>query len=136
MDELSKADLAYAPPYSPAMDNVITASDVVRNKLDGIAVGVSPAEVKRKIDAGEPLLLLDVRSPAEVRQVAIPGAVNIPLGALRGRLEDLPRDRPVVCFCKISLRGYEAALILQAAGYADVRVLDGGLVTWPYALDK
>jgi len=131
MDDLSKADLAYAPPYSPAMDNVITASDVVRNKMDGIAVGMSPVEVKRKIDAGEPLLLLDVRSPAEVRQVAIPGAVNIPLGVLRERLHELPRDREIVCFCKISLRGYEAALIACAAG-CDAKFLDGGVAMWPY----
>lgn len=131
MDALSKVDLAYAPPYSPAMDNVITASDVVRNKLDGIAVGVSAAEVKRKIDAGEDVLLLDVRSPAEVQQVAIPGAVNIPLGVLRQRLDELPRDREIVCFCKISLRGYEAALIANAAG-CDAKFLDGGVVMWPY----
>jgi len=131
MDALSKVDLAYAPPYAPAMDNVITASDVVRNKLDGVAVGLSPAEVKRRLDAGEDLLLLDVRSPAEVQQVAIPEAVNIPLGALRQRLGELPRDREIVCFCKISLRGYEAALILNEAG-CDASFMDGGVVMWPY----
>jgi rhodanese-related sulfurtransferase len=113
------------------MDNVITASDVVRNKMDGVAVGVSPAEVKRKIDAGEPLLLLDVRSPAEVQQVAIPGAVNIPICVLRERVGELPRDREIVCFCKISLRGYEAALIAGAAG-CDAKFLDGGVTMWPY----
>jgi NADPH-dependent 2,4-dienoyl-CoA reductase/sulfur reductase-like enzyme/rhodanese-related sulfurtransferase len=132
MDALSKVDLAYAPPYSPAMDNVITASDIVRNKLDGVAVGLSPAEVKRKMDAGENMLLLDVRSPAEVQQIAIPGAVNIPLGVLRQRLDELPRDREIVCFCKISLRGYEAALIANAAGY-DAKFMDGGVAMWPYA---
>ncbi len=131
MDDLSKADLAYAPPYSPAMDNVITASDIVRNKLDGIAVGLSPAEVKRKLDAGDDVFLLDVRSPAEVEQVAIPGAVNIPLGALRRRLAELPREREIVCFCKISLRGYEAALIAGAAGF-DAKFMDGGIAMWPY----
>ncbi len=131
MDDLSKTDLAYAPPYSPAMDNVITASDVVRNKMDGVAVGLPPAEVKRKLDAGEPVFLLDVRSPAEVAQVAIPGAVNIPLGKLRDRLDELPRDKEIVCFCKISLRGYEAALIAGAAG-CDAKFMDGGIIMWPY----
>jgi len=131
MDDLSKTDLAYAPPYSPAMDNVITASDVVRNKMDGLAVGIPPKEVKRRLDAGEPLYLLDVRSPAEVAQVAIPGAVNIPLAKLRDRIEELPRDREVICFCKISLRGYEAALIAAAAG-CDAKFMDGGIVMWPY----
>jgi NADPH-dependent 2,4-dienoyl-CoA reductase/sulfur reductase-like enzyme/rhodanese-related sulfurtransferase len=131
MDQLSKVDLAYAPPYSPAMDNVITASDVVRNKLDGIVAGVPAAEVKRMLDVGEPLFLLDVRSPAEVAQVAIPGAVNIPLAQLRERVGELPEDRDIVTFCKISLRGYEAALIAAAAG-RNARYMDGGVAMWPY----
>jgi len=56
----------------------------------------------------------------------------IPLGALRGRLEELPQGKPIVTFCKISLRGYEAALILKNAGFKNVRVMDGGVVVWPY----
>jgi rhodanese-related sulfurtransferase len=104
---------------------------VVRNKLDGIVAGVPASEVKRKLDAGEPLFLLDVRSPAEVAQVAIPGAVNIPLAQLRERVDELPDDREIVTFCKISLRGYEAALIATAAG-RDARYLDGGVAMWPY----
>jgi NADPH-dependent 2,4-dienoyl-CoA reductase/sulfur reductase-like enzyme/rhodanese-related sulfurtransferase len=131
MDQLSKTDLAYAPPYSPAMDNVITASDVVRNKMDGVAVGLPPSEVKRKMDAGEPVFLLDVRTLSEAAQLAIPGAVNIPLSQLRDRVDELPRDHEVVCFCKISLRGYEAALIAVAAG-CDAKFMDGGIVMWPY----
>jgi NADPH-dependent 2,4-dienoyl-CoA reductase/sulfur reductase-like enzyme/rhodanese-related sulfurtransferase len=130
MDELSKVDLAYAPPYSPAMDNVITASDVVRNKLDGVCEGLDAAEVKRRVDAGE-VFLLDVRSPKEVAEVALEGAVNIPLGALRDRIDEVPADREVVAFCKISLRGYEAALICKAAG-RDAKFLDGGVAMWPY----
>jgi len=131
MDQLSKTDLAYAPPYSPAMDNVITASDVVRNKMDGVAVGLPPSEVKRKMDAGEPVFLLDVRTLSEAAQLAIPGAVNIPLSQLRDRVDELPRDHEVICFCKISLRGYEAALIAAAAG-CDAKFMDGGIVMWPY----
>lgn len=58
----------------------------------------------------------------------------IPLGQLRQRLGELPRDREIVCFCKISLRGYEAQTILEGAGFPDVKFLDGGLVAWPYPL--
>jgi len=64
--------------------------------------------------------------------VRLPGSTLIPLGALRGRLDELPKDKEVVAFCKISLRGYEAALILKAAGFQKVRVMDGGLVMWPF----
>ncbi len=134
VDDLAKADLCYAPPYSPAMDNIITAADVMRNKLDGIFMGISPMALKERLDAGEEIFLLDVRTPQEVAEAALPGAVNIPLGELRRRVDEVPRDKPVVTFCKISLRGYEAALVLQAAGIQNVSVLAGGVVMWPYGV--
>jgi len=64
--------------------------------------------------------------------VRLPHSTLIPLGALRGRLDELPKDKEIVTFCKISLRGYEAALILKAAGFRNVSVMDGGIATWPY----
>lgn len=132
IDDLAKADLSYAPPYSPAMDNLLTACDVLRNKCDGLVEGLTPMAVKASLDRGDPLVLLDVRGPAEVAEVRIPGALHIPLGALRQRVSELPRDKRVVAYCKISLRGYEAALIARAAGCDDAAFLDGGIVMWPY----
>ncbi len=131
VDQLAQADLVYAPPYSPAVDNIITAANILRNKFDGLAEGITPAEVLAMRERGETFTLLDVRSPEEVAQMAIEGSVNIPLGAVRGRLDELDRSKPVVAFCKISLRGYEAALILQKAGFKDVKVMDGGILMWP-----
>ena len=136
VDQLANADLSYAPPFSPAMDNIITAANVARNKLDGHMVGVSPMGVKRMLDEGRDFFFLDVRSPGEYEQVRLPGATLIPLGALRSRLEEVPRDMPIVAFCKISLRGYEAALILRANGFEDVRVMDGGIAMWPFETIK
>ena len=132
VDDLAGADLAYAPPYAPAMDNIITAANVARNKLDGHMVGISAMAVREMQDEGADFILLDVRSPGEYEQVRLPGATLIPLGALRGRLDELPRDKPIVAFCKISLRGYEAAIILKHAGFDDVRVMDGGVAMWPF----
>jgi NADPH-dependent 2,4-dienoyl-CoA reductase/sulfur reductase-like enzyme/rhodanese-related sulfurtransferase len=132
VDQVANADLSYAPPYAPAMDNIITAANVARNKLDGHMVGISPMAVRRMQEDGADFVLLDVRSPGEYEQVRLPGSVLIPLGALRGRLDEVPRDKPIVAFCKISLRGYEAALILKHAGFEDVRVMDGGIAMWPY----
>lgn len=136
VDQLAHVDLCYAPPYSPAVDNILTAADVMRNKLDNIFKGISAEELRAELASGSPPVLLDVRTPAEFDQMRLPGALFIPLGALRARLKEVPRDRPVVCFCKISLRGYEAARILNGVGYENVRVLDGGLVTWPYKLES
>jgi len=132
VDQLAHADLCYAPPYAPAMDNILTAADVMRNKLDGFFKGISAEALQCEMTGGCPPVLLDVRTPDEVKQMALPGSLCIPLGKLRERIGEVPRDRPVVCFCKVSLRGYEAARILQAAGFDSVRVLDGGLVMWPY----
>ncbi|MEJ1731007.1 rhodanese-like domain-containing protein, partial [Escherichia coli] len=63
------------------------------------------------------------------------GEKLLPIGALRSRLAELPQDKttPIVCFCKISMRGYESARVLQANGYTNVRVMEGGIMAWPYA---
>ncbi|MBN1590694.1 MAG: FAD-dependent oxidoreductase [Pirellulales bacterium] len=132
LDELANADLCYAPPYAPAMDNIITAANVARNKLDGYLVGISPTEVHQMIESQADFVFLDVRSPAEYGQVQLPGTTLIPLGTLRQRLGELPKDKEIITFCKISLRGYEAALILRAAGFEKVRVMDGGVAMWPF----
>ena len=133
-EQLSQLDLAYAPPYSAAMDNLIVAADILKNKLAGQARGISSHEVKRKFDAEDDFILLDVRSPAEHDEVGIEGAKLIPLGMLRERLEELPKDKEIVTFCKISLRGYEAQKILDAAGFENTKFLDGGILAWPYQL--
>ncbi|NQT11504.1 MAG: FAD-dependent oxidoreductase [Planctomycetes bacterium] len=132
VDQLANADLCYAPPYAPAMDNIITAANVARNKLDGLMIGVSSLRVHQMMEEEADFILLDVRSPAEHGQVRLPNSTLIPLGALRGRVDELPKDKEIITFCKISLRGYEAALILKAAGREKVRVLDGGVVMWPF----
>ncbi len=132
VDDVAKADLCYAPPYSPAMDNIITAADVARNKLDGYMKGISAFEVNDMRRKGVDFIFLDVRSPGEYEELRLPGSINIPLGTLRARLGELDKSKEVVAFCQISLRGYEAAIILKSAGFEKVRVMDGGIVMWPF----
>ena len=132
VDQLAHADLCYAPPFAPAMDNIITAANVLGNKIDGYMEGIAPAEVHRMLEEKRDFTFLDVRSPQEYEQVRLPGTTLIPLGSLRGRLDELPKDKEIITFCKISLRGYEAALILKAAGFDKVRVMDGGMAMWPF----
>jgi len=132
LEDVANLDLSYAPPYSPAMDNLITAANIARNKRDGYMVGISAEEVHCKMEVEEDFVFLDVRSPQEYSAVRLPRSTHIPLGALRKRLGELPRDKEVIAFCKISLRGYEAALILKAAGFTKAEVLDGGIMMWPY----
>jgi NADPH-dependent 2,4-dienoyl-CoA reductase/sulfur reductase-like enzyme/rhodanese-related sulfurtransferase len=132
LDQLANLDLSYAPPYASAMDNLITAANVARNKRDGYMVGISAESVQRKIQNGEDFVFLDVRSPQEYGQVHLPNSTLIPLGMLRKRLAEIQKDKEIIAYCAISLRGYEASLILRAAGFTNIKVLDGGVAMWPY----
>lgn len=136
VDQLATLDLAYAPPFSSAMDPLHQAANALRNKLDGLAESLDPVAVQERRAAGEEFLLLDVRSPAEHAEVRIPGSTLLPLGALRGRLGELPRETLIVPYCKVSLRGYEAQRILLAAGFERVRYLEGGVLGWPFELER
>jgi rhodanese-related sulfurtransferase len=108
----------------------------MRNKLDGRFEGITPVAVKAKLDKGEKFTMLDVRSPGEVEMMRIEGSTFIPLGKVRSSLKKLDKNGEIVVFCKISLRGYEAALILQNAGFNNVKVMDGGILMWPYAIAR
>lgn len=134
IDDLAYYDLAYAPPFSPAIDNILVAAHIAQNKLDGIAKSISPIEVKTKIDNGDDFIFLDVRSPEEFEQMRIDDSrvKLIPLGKLRESLHELDKNKEIITFCKISLRGYEAQRILEGSGFANVKFLDGGVVCWPY----
>jgi Rhodanese-related sulfurtransferase len=133
------ADLPYAPPYSQAIDHAIATAHVLQNKMRGLMTGISSVEAKALFDAGGPLYILDVRGPQEFKETQLGrGETLIPLGQLRNRLSELPQDKdfPIVSFCKVSMRGYEAQRILESAGYTDVRVMEGGLVAWPYTNEQ
>jgi NADPH-dependent 2,4-dienoyl-CoA reductase/sulfur reductase-like enzyme/rhodanese-related sulfurtransferase len=139
VEDMVNADLPYAPPYSLALDHTIVAAHVLENKLAGRMQGISASEVKRRADSGADCFILDTRSPQEFDETRLGiGETLIPLGALRARLDELPedKDREIILYCKISLRGYEAAAILQAHGWRNVKVMEGGLVAWPYAREK
>jgi NADPH-dependent 2,4-dienoyl-CoA reductase/sulfur reductase-like enzyme/rhodanese-related sulfurtransferase len=136
VDQVADIDYAYAPPFSPPLDPLAVCAHLMMNKLDGIAFGISAAAAKERIEAGN-AVLLDVRTPAEVAEVNLPYAsTHIPLGALRDRLEELPRDRDILAYCKVSMRGYEAQRILNAAGFDRVSFIEGGVVGWPYELRR
>jgi len=78
-------------------------------------------------------ILLDVRNPDEVRRLAIPGALNIPLGDLSaGPVDALPTDRatPIVTLCARGKRSIYAMLLLKAQGYHQVRSVFGGAQAW------
>ena len=101
---------------------------------DGIA-SITPADLKRRMDAREPLLLLDVREPRETRIFALPGAVEIPLGMLPREAHRLPQDREIVVYCKMGGRSARAVEILVESGFRRVKNLEGGLDRWRRDVD-
>jgi len=127
LDDLESLDLAYAPPYSPAIDPVITATHVAKNKLEGLFNAIRAEEVKNLLEKGE-AMLLDVRSENEAKNFKfnLP-SVNIPLTELRKRVKELPRDKKIIVACPLGLRAYEASRILASEGFKDVKVLEGGM---------
>ena len=137
--DLVNVDLPYAPPYSLALDHVIVAAQVLENKLMGRMQGLSAREVKQRVDQGADCFILDTRGPTEFEELRLGiGETLIPLGALRARLNELPqdKDKEIILYCKISLRGYEGAAILQAHGWRNVKVMEGGIMAWPYPREK
>jgi len=139
VEDLVNSDLPYAPPFSLAIDHFIAASHIMQNKLKGRMKGISSCEVKSKLDKGEKLFLLDARGPDEYEEMRLGiGETLIPIGALRNRLNEMPEDKntEIICYCKISLRGYEAARVLEGNGYKNVKVMEGGIMAWPYPREK
>lgn len=136
VDQLAQFDLCYAPPFAGAMDAIIQSANAMRNKLDGMANSMSATEVRQRLQQGEDLLLLDVRSAAEFEEIRIPGSTSMPLGTMRSRLDEIPKDRVVVPFCKAGLRGFEAQILLQQAGFTNICYLEGGVVSWPYEYEQ
>ncbi len=139
VEDFVNADLPYAPPFSLAIDHGIAAAHILQNKVKGRMKGISCAEVHCKVTCGEAPFLLDVRQPEEFEQMRLGiGETLMPLGALRKRLHELPqdRDKEIVCYCKTSLRAYEASLVLVANGWKNVKVMEGGVMAWPFPREK
>lgn len=90
------------------------------------------AELKQRHEQGEPLQLIDVRSPSEFEAGHLPGAINIPMDQIRARLTDVDIRRPIVLVCQSGRRAAITAEMLKPLGH-DVLVLEGGTVAWRQA---
>jgi molybdopterin/thiamine biosynthesis adenylyltransferase/rhodanese-related sulfurtransferase len=96
---------------------------------------MSPLELKRRMDAGEPFELLDVREPFEYEIARIDGAKLVPLSEIADRLDELQREKPVVVHCHSGKRSAQAAQLLQQRGFVNVYNLEGGIDAWSDQID-
>ena len=96
---------------------------------------ISVAELKRRHDAGEDFVLLDVREPDELATAALGWARAIPMGEIPAHLEELPRDRAIVCMCHHGGRSERVTQFLNQNGYGDAVNLAGGIDEWSTEID-
>ncbi len=119
--DLEEAELCYAPQFGSAKDAVnfagMVAADVLRGDMP-----------LAHWNAASGAFLLDVREPIELAVESVPGAVNIPLGQLRSRLGELPRDREILVICRSAQRAYNATRILVQKGLK-ARNISGGMLS-------
>jgi len=130
--DLMKVEHCYAPPYSSAKDPVAIAGYVAGN----IVSGRMPVVHWQEVQAANPneVTILDVRTKEETEGGRIiRGSLNIPLDELRGRLDEIPKNKPVYVHCAIGLRGYLASQILLQHEFTGVKNISGGYKTYSMA---
>jgi NADPH-dependent 2,4-dienoyl-CoA reductase/sulfur reductase-like enzyme/rhodanese-related sulfurtransferase len=127
--DLEEAELCYAPQYGSAKDPVNIAGFAAANILRGdVSVG-HWSEWRERQTGGDPIVTLDVRPPADVAAGAIDGTVRVPLGQLRERLDDLPRDREIWVHCNVGQTSYNAVRLLRQHGF-HAKNLSGGITSY------
>lgn len=136
VDQLAEVDLGYAPPYSTPIDLAHHTANIVRNKVAGLAQTITVDELKEKMDRGDDMVILDVRTRPQyqMRHLKDDRCKLVVLGDLREKLDEVPRDKEIVVICALGTRSYEALRTLKGAGFENVKYMEGGLQAWPYEL--
>lgn len=130
VEQLQHLELTYAPPYGSAKDVINQAAFVANNIIKGDATAIHFDEIDNLL---EDQVLLDVRNPGELESVGfIEGAINIPVDQLRQRMNELPKDKELVIYCQVGLRGNVAYRQLVNSGFK-ARNLLGGYRTYKFA---
>ncbi|HHX92603.1 MAG TPA: FAD-dependent oxidoreductase, partial [Clostridiales bacterium] len=123
VEDLKYLELAYAPPYSSAKDPVNMAGFVAENVLNGLVVFAEWDYLEKHPDA----VVLDISEEAERMAFRMPGSVDIPMGELRSRMDELDKDADIVVFCNIGVRSYNAVRALMQSGFKNIRLYPAGL---------
>lgn len=126
--DLEKLELSYAPPYGSAKDPVNMAGFSAENILTGICDNIQCRELE-SLDISD-TIILDVRTPGEIKRGMVTNAINIPVDELRSRLNELDKSKQIIVNCAVGFRAYLACRILKQNGFDRVRNLAGGYTTY------
>ena len=91
---------------------------------------IDSESLQKRIASGEDVLLVDIRTPAEVAQGAIPDSMQLPMHLIPLRINELPKDQDVVLYCRSGARSYQACAYMMQQGYDRVLNLRGGIIAW------
>lgn len=130
VEQLQHLELTYAPPFGSAKDVINQAAFVATNLIKGDAKAIHFDEIDNLTDEQ---VLLDVRNPMELQNMGyLPGAINIPVDQLRQHMNELPKDKEIVIYCQVGLRGNVAYRQLVNNGFK-ARNLIGGYRAYKFA---
>ncbi|EKQ52814.1 MULTISPECIES: CoA-disulfide reductase [unclassified Clostridium] len=128
--DLQDVEPCYAPPYNSAKDPVNMLGYYASNIIEGFTKTIQWNEID-KLDK-EKSLIIDVREEFELVTGSLDNSIHIPLGQLRERLNEIPKDKNIYVTCQVGLRGYVASRILEQNGLQCINI-DGGVKTYLYA---
>ena len=96
---------------------------------------IRPEDLKARLDAGDSLVLVDVRQPEEFEICRLPGSKLLPLNELAGNLDDLDPKDEIVLICHHGIRSLDATFFLRSNGYDLAKSLAGGVDRWSLTID-
>jgi rhodanese-related sulfurtransferase len=91
---------------------------------------IASSELKSRIEAGDAVEIVDIRSEMEIAQGVLPSAQHLPMHLIPLKMNDLPKDRDVILYCRSGARSYQACAYLAQQGVANVFNLRGGIIDW------
>lgn len=129
VEDLEKLDLAYAPPFSMAMSTTILAANVLLNKINNKVETISSVELHNRLDE---VVVLDIRDEASHMIASIPGSINIFADDMNMSRDKISKDKETVLVCKIGKNAYLNYLKFKQLGYTNLKVLEGGMIAYPF----
>jgi rhodanese-related sulfurtransferase len=95
-----------------------------------VVTEIDSETLQARLNNGEDIVLVDVRTPSEVAQGALPNAIHIPMAVIPARANELPRDRELVVYCRSGARSYHTCQFLAQQGFDNAINLRGGIIAW------